>query len=438
MNNKQDYCREYKAQDINKSYLSLQKKETLVSEVYDHAVILPLKRGNVQLWWGLGGVVDSSGEYVSLSAHKSPHLIDYGYVCENPEYCDKTAVYCGYLSSHWGHFLLDCTSRLWLCLNNKDIDEFVFIRNLGDQDTSLKGNYKEFFRLLGILDKVRIITVPTRYKKVYVPELSYLYRHYWTDEFSLPFDCIVEQAMKENKGNTDEPNNKVFFSRSHFKKALKLESGLEMLDNFFSNNGYAIYWPEEMSLSKMIYIIRNAGICAFESGTPPHNMLFARNGQKTIVVEKQSLVNNYQCSVDVIRDLDTTYVDGHYTIYPVIVGHGPFFLAYNENMEKFANNYGYFSPDSCFLSERYLKKCLHNYMKAYKYKYGEMLGFESWHHLYASAFCEGNISSMKVLKPYLCGQKLYSYTQLLSWPVMKIQLRRIFRVLRGYFDVSKK
>lgn len=247
----------------------------------------------------------------------------------------------------------------------------------------------------------------------------------------MTFDRIAEQAMKENKGNTAEPYNKVFFSRSHFKKAQKSEFGLEMLDNFFRNNGYAIYWPEEMSLSKMICIIRNADICAFESGTPPHNMLFARSGQKTIVIEKQSLVNNYQCSVDVIRDLDTTYVDGHYTIYPVIVGHGPFILAYNECMENFAKKYGYLPPDICFLSEKYLKRCLHKYMKAYKNRYGEMLGFESWHHLYASAFCEGNISSRMVLWPYLRGRKLYSYTQLLSWPVMKIQLGRIYRGLLG-------
>lgn len=430
MNNKQDYCREYKAQDIKKSYSTLQKKETLVSEVYDRAVILPAKREspNPLPRCGMGGVMDSTGKYVSISAHKSPHMIDYGYVCENPEYCDKTAVYCGYLTDHWGHFLLDCTSRLWFCLNNKDIDEYVFIRNLGNQDTSLKGNIKEFFRLLGILDKIRIITVPIRYKKVYVPELSYVYRCYWTDEFSLPFDRVVEQAMKENKD--DAVRTKVFFSRSHFKKALKSEFGLEILDNFFKKNGYAIYWPEELSLSKMIYIIRNAEICAFESGTPPHNMLFARNGQKTIVVEKQSVVNNGQCNVDVIRNLDTTYVDGHYTIYPVVAGYGPFFLAYNEYMARFAKNYRYLPPDSCFLSEKYLKNCLHKYMKAYKNRYVEMLGFESCHHLYASSFCEGNLSSMMVLKPYLCGEKLYSCTQLLRWPVVKTQLRRILRVIR--------
>lgn len=437
MDKKQEYCGQYKAQHIQMSHSNLAKKEQLLCEVYDNGVILPTKKVNNQLVWGNGGVMDSDGNYVSLSAQNPPARIDYGYDFENPEYCDKKVVYCGFLSKEWGHFLLDCTTRLWYCLRNEDIDEYVFVHHLGSTGNVLFGNYKEFFRLLGILDKVRVITTPTRFKQVYVPELSYVFRCYWSDEFAQVFDIVAERALEEGADGYDKQIKKAFFSRSHFKRAQETEAGLEMLDNFFANNGYAIFFPEEMSLSHTINIIRNADICAFESGTLPHNMMFAKKGQNTVVVERLSVVNNYQCNVDVIRSLNTTYIDGHFTIYPVDVHFGPFYLAYNEPFKKFASDYGYLAPDECFMSEQYKKSCLRKYMKIYRSKYGESLGIQNWHHLYAPAFFESYVMSMKDLSLYLSGYKIYSASQFARWSVIKFQIRRILQKVKRTV-ISKK
>lgn len=423
MNRNLVYCRSRKARDIEDSNTHFFKKDELCCETYENAIVLPARKNNNSLKWGCGGVQDAEGRYILLSSQ--PQRIDNGYPCSNATYSDKIVVYCGYLSTHWGHFLLDSTARLWYCLENSTVDEFVFISDENSGQTKIIGNVREFFRLLGILEKIRIITTPTRYKQVIIPEMSYFYRQFWSEKYLHPFDYIAEKAMKETKENTDDLPENVFFSRSHFKKAKVTEPGLEMLDNYFMNNNYSVYWPEEMTLSDMIRIIRNAKICAFESGTTPHNMLFAREGQTAIIIERQSVVNNYQCDVDVVRNLGVTYIDGHLTVYPVFAGGGPFFLAFNTYMRKFTDDCGYKFPDSVFLTDSYRRRCLRKYMNAYRRDYGELLGFENWHLRYIESIYEGYTESLEELGLYLSGEKLYSIMQLTRWQTIKTQMSKL-------------
>ena len=72
-------------------------------------------------------------------------------------------VYCGYLVNHWGHFLVEAVNRLWYALkNDQTVDKYVFFLDEG-QEREIKGNYKEFFQLLKIWDKVELINTPTKY-----------------------------------------------------------------------------------------------------------------------------------------------------------------------------------------------------------------------------------------------------------------------------------
>ena len=80
-----------------------------------NATILPLRRNpSFGLLFGKGGVVDSQGQYVDLSA--IPGRVQFAYPFENPEYKDEKVVYCGYLVNHWGHFLIEGVTRLWYFL----------------------------------------------------------------------------------------------------------------------------------------------------------------------------------------------------------------------------------------------------------------------------------------------------------------------------------
>ena len=81
-----------------------------------NATILPLRTADNFDWTGKGGVVDETGQYVDLSATYS--FVNGAYPFESPEYRNERVVYCGYLVSHWGHFLVDAVNRLWYFLEN--------------------------------------------------------------------------------------------------------------------------------------------------------------------------------------------------------------------------------------------------------------------------------------------------------------------------------
>lgn len=106
-------------------------------------------------------------------------------------------------------------------------------------------------------------------------------------------------------------------SRSLLPKHRDLEFGFEALDDFFEKNGYTILYPEKIPLSQLIQYIRNAEVVATVSGTLPQNMLFGKQGQRLLIMERCAFINDWQPPVDRIKELQTTYVDANIPIYTV-------------------------------------------------------------------------------------------------------------------------
>lgn len=91
------------------------------------------------------------------------------------------------------------------------------------------------------------------------------------------FNTVAENAIVDN---TWVSSDKIYFNRSKLSKANGNEFGLESIDDFYHKNGYMVLSPEKITLSQIIYYVRNAKICASLSGSLPHNMLFASDDQK--------------------------------------------------------------------------------------------------------------------------------------------------------------
>ena len=418
------YCRPCKARDLQQATRSFKKRSELCVQEFHNATILPVKRvEGDNLLFGRGGVVDADGSYVELSSIEQ--RLEGAYDSSSAPFQDERVVYCGFLVNHWGHFLIEGVARLWYYLTNPtDVDHYVFVSEIGGV-TEAKANYLAFFELLGIADKLMVINQPMRFRSVIVPQRAYGYRKYYSQEYKQIFDSVAQSALKQ--GAKYPIYEKVFFSRSRFPKAQAYEAGLDMLDDYFARNGYEIIYPEQISLEEMICKIRGAQICASESGSTPHNMLFAADGQKLIVIERQSVINNVQSDIDAVRALDVTYIDGHYTIYPVPAGGGPFFLAYNDLFERFTTDMGYQAPDERYISKTYIRKCVKQYMKVYRQDFGELLALESWHINYADALYEAYVDSSKELKPYLTGEIPYRFSQYFDLHTIKIVIRRILK-----------
>ena len=275
------FLRPLKANHLKEWYSApFEKKNDLKIESYKNATILPLKRiEGDNLLFGRGGVVTEHGKYVKLSAIKD--RIQFSYEYSNNTCVDERVVYCGYLINQWGHFLIEAVARLWFFLkeDNDSIDHYVFFLQ-SNEKRIISGNYREFFELLGVWDRVSFINQPTQYREVIVPEISYSRMIYYTESFKDIFFKISSEALSKVDSSL-MGCSKIFLSRSQIKDVGKKEFGLDLLDNYFQNNGYKVLHPEKMTLSELLFYMKKADEIAMISGSVHHNILFAEDEKKS-------------------------------------------------------------------------------------------------------------------------------------------------------------
>lgn len=405
-----DYLRPLKADNLKRMYeASFTKKTDLKCQVYHNAVILPLKRIETDgLLFGRGGVVDEDGNYIEDSA--IDQRVQFGYEFKTPKKENKKVVYCGYLINHWGHFLIEAVARLWYFFEkDESVDEYVFFTKESGP-ICCSGNYKEFLELFGIYSKVRVINTPTQYRDVLIPELSYKRLCYYSDYFKRIFDVVSANIHIEESW---EKSDKLFLTRSQYRKANESEFGMEMLDSLFLNNHYRVIAPEKISLSELIYLIRNANVCAVESGSLPHNMLFARDGQKLTIIERITMNNEIQVNINQIKDLIVTYVDAHSSVYPVPM-RGPALLIYEGKLKNYVDSYGLVPPEEKYTNIKYRDKCFKKYINAYLQIHGYRWFMFDWYFDKTEYIYEAYEDSLKRFWPYLSRVKpifFYQYFQ---------------------------
>ncbi len=408
------------------SYLNgepFHEKKELITESYDNATILPIRRfPEDNLLFGRGGLVDKNNNYVALSA--IDNRVQFSYEFNNPVVKDEKVVYGGYLVCQWGHFLVEAVSRLWYALeNDTTIDKYVFFLSQ-DEEREATGNYKEFFQLLGIWDKIEIINKPTQYREVIVPELSYKWRTYFSQYYKKIFDTIANNIKISPQWQACD---KIFFTRSQLASASLTDIGTPMVDSFFLNNNYKIISPEKISLSELIFLIRNAKECAAVSGTLPHNMLFGNDNQKLTIIERNILNNEIQSDINNIRQLNTTYVDANLGLYTVNLGFGPFLLCYKGLFEKYAKDNGLNPPDSQYTSDKYIKKCFQKYMKTYKQVYHYEWFMFDWSIKYTDYQREAYLDSLNYVGDYIYGRKPFKLSHYFELHYIKQIVKSIIR-----------
>lgn len=391
----------------------------------ENASILPVRRveGDPYLF-GRGGVVDQAGNYVPLSA--LPDRVTDSYPCENAPYQDEKVVYCGYLVNHWGHFLIEAVARLWYFLeNDPTIDKYVFILNENEQ-REIRGNYREFFQLLKIWDKLEFLSQPRVYREVVVPELSFQFRNYYAKQYLDVFDVIAENVVPDPAWEAPE---KLFFTRTQLQKGKQYQFGFEAVDDFYRRNGYQVISPEKVSLSETIYQIRNCQVVAAISGTLPHNMLFGRQGQKLVILERCIPNNDCQVNVNRMRELDATYIDANIAVYNVGMV-GPFIMGYTHLLQKYAADNGMVPPAAEYCTEEYRDNCFKQYMRSYQDEYRYQWHMASWHGECIDYLYEAYLEGFSYFEKYLIGNEPFLPEHYFQFHYFKQFVKKVLRKLK--------
>lgn len=358
-----------------------------------------------------GGVISSAGEFIENSAHYREKIGHYwgsvseGYTPNPSDLIENTqdVIYGGFIHNHFGHFLLECTSRLWYICQNESALPLVFVGAV-----PLKEYIYLFLNALGISNE-RILSIdkPTRFKTVIVPERSCVIRNYYTKEFILPFQKINVAPKHVDK---------IYLSREKYNKSPKIY-GEKKISKVFKQNGYKIIYPEKLSLLEQIAYIKSAKSIAGIYGSATHLALFASENTELIIINRSDDINNNQTMINQAAKLSVCRVDGHNNFLPTSHVDGPFVMGITRQLLDFFIHknfvlcsheesaisfisfiriiYNWFYIYLCHNHEfNWLPKDYQFYLSRAKNKI-KLLKFTKWHHIF---YCKEKIDNIKYIR----------------------------------------
>ena len=248
-------------------------------------------------------------------------------------------------------------------------------------------------------------------------------RQAYTPKLVKVFDAVADNVVPDPSWEAPE---KIYYSRSQFKKGLQFEFGFDALDNFFEKNGYTVLYPEKVPLSRMIHYIRHSKVVASLSGSLPHNMLFANSGQKVEIVERLVISDDNQTDVNRMRQLQVTYIDANIPLYPIDFV-GPFIMGWTPELERFAKDQGYQPPDVQYLTKKHYKKCFVRYMKSYWDLYQYNWFQDDWYGPFADSLYEGYKAGHSFFADYLDGRRPFLWHHYLEIQYFKQLVKRLLK-----------
>lgn len=311
----------------------------------DEGVILPQKYITPVFSWGLGGILDRNGEYVDESGMIFPERFGgkYDYDVNECQELAETVIYIGPLRTHWGHFLIDCSRRFWYMLDEQENYTIVYCA-FGYEEDTLPVNIINFFRLLGIRqERLLNIRKPTKVKKILVPCMLKDIDNSYNDKFKSVFRKVIGE-VDENLFETAE---KLYYTRTGLKR--KKEIGEELIEKIFRMNGYMVVSPEKESIEKQIALMKSCKIFASIEGTLAHNIVFAQEGTKQIILRKRLSINCRQPLINKCMGINATYINVGYrpfgTKFPRDYFDGIFWIRVSKELINYCKDNNMWIPD---------------------------------------------------------------------------------------------
>lgn len=232
-----------------------------------------------------GGVYDADGRCVAAHRIGNTHGSCHDFDLRNTQHSDETVIYAGFLSNHYGHFILESLSRMWYFLerNSKETSRYKVIFSQIDDSHLNTANMTacsfltEIFQLLGIQNTFEVITKPVRYTAILLPdEMHHLSNGYKTKAKQL-YDAIRDSVAPLHK-------EKIYLSRTKTDRHDCINE--EYFENFYQKLGYEVIYPEQLSITEQISLMAGAKEVVCTGGTLHHQILFCNDGVDITVLNR--------------------------------------------------------------------------------------------------------------------------------------------------------
>lgn len=289
-------------------------------DVYDHAIIEPLRR--CEDWSGPGdsiwegGVCDDGFNLLSRYVlRRTPHLplgdeVIRAYPTPVARHIDDTVIYGGELSASFGSVITNSFTRLWYAIQHRELRYRVALVH----QSGLEPENSFHFRLLELCgitrDRVLLIDQATQFKAVIVPRQSVYWHDSWCPTlFSIPFETA-------RRSLTPKTERRLYLSCTRHSQRL---AGEEFFEDFFSRHGFKVLHMEQMPLEEQCAYLSGAEEVACTHGTLSHQLMFVRPGTRFICLLRDNFatIGLRQPIVNAALELDYVFVSVALDLLPL-------------------------------------------------------------------------------------------------------------------------
>ncbi len=261
-----------------------------IETLRDACVIPPVDSALVQK----AGVLTASGDYCGKAAlwrKYRPITVQPDPPSEVSATLPGRWLWGGVLWVHFGHFLVESSSRLWALPHlDQPVDGILFIPKRPAVGDETRGFQREFINLFAPGLPIRVAAEPTRVEELVVPGQGFGLGHITrgTRKFR---NAVHSRFARDVKPEGPE---KIYISRSKLGLSKGGLLGEEQMEELLQAEGYEIFHPQDHSLTEQLARYKAARQVIAADGSALH--LFAMVGRPdqkvAMILRRQSGANN--------------------------------------------------------------------------------------------------------------------------------------------------
>lgn len=328
---------------------------------------LPLERDRSGSFLFTGGLYNEKCQFIIKSATRMNGRQTIVPLCKRTvhkiisteifEYLPGNSLYLGILHKHYGHFLCDTLSRLWMI---DAIDQYDHIL-LFVTDNGVPKFVTDFFDSIGLSQRIRFVETPLFSEKIYIPQPSIVYPNF----FHKSFLNLSHFVRSKNQYQSNASSDLLFVSRANLAPGYsRYIVGERLLEHAMINSGAVVISPEKLSIQQQFGKFNLHKRIVGYAGSAMHNLIFSE-GRKNILYYSSRRTPSLYKTIDKLLANQSIYLNASFKPNKKLLGLKTGFRPEIIDVDKIASHLQNFMSHKLNIDDRNLAIFEKNMMLEY-------------------------------------------------------------------------